>query len=61
MTREQMYDLIINKLGHEHKATIWFIQFSEEHPNADNDKLYRVLDALLELVRLANEIVEEEE
>ena len=56
MTREQMYDTIIQTLGHEHKATIWFIQFCEDNPNADEIKLERLLAATLDLVRLANNI-----
>jgi hypothetical protein len=56
MTREQMIDLIIETLGHEHNATIWFIQFCEDNPNADNNKLYELLAATLDLVRLANKV-----
>ena len=50
MNREQMYDKIIRELGHEHKATIWFISFAEEHPTAEDIKLENVLAALLDLV-----------
>lgn len=59
MSREQMYDLVIETLGHEHKATIWFIQFCEDNPNADEGKLYELLAATLDLVRLAGEVEEE--
>ena len=56
MTREQMIDLIIETLGHEHNATIWFIQFCEDNPNANNTKLEELLAATLDLVRLANKV-----
>ena len=58
MTREQMCDKIIQELGFEHKATIWFIQFCEDNPNADDVKLERLLAATLDLVRLARELEE---
>lgn len=58
MTREQMYDTIIQILGYEHRATIWFIQFCEDNPNADNMKLERLLAATLDLVRMAEELEE---
>lgn len=54
MTREQMYDLIISKLGHEDKATIWFISLAEEYPNADNKKLEKLLDSLFDLININN-------
>lgn len=56
MTKEQMIDLIITTLGHEHQATIWFVQFCEDNPKADNNKLYALLAATLDLVRLASEV-----
>ena len=59
MTREQLFDTIIQTLGHEHRATIWFVQFCEDNPSADNIKLERLLAATLDLVRLAGEVEEE--
>lgn len=56
MNREQMIDLIIETLGFEHSATVWFIQFCEDNPKADNVKLERLLAELLALVRMANEL-----
>ena len=58
MTREQLYDTIIQTLGHEHQATIWFIQFCEDNPNADGIKLEELLTATLDLVRMANKLEE---
>ena len=60
MTREQMFDMIIQKLGHEHKATIWFIGFAEAVPAEKAEQLYRVLMALIDLVEYALSISEEE-
>ena len=58
MTREQMYDKIIQELGFEHRATIWFIQFCEDNPNAEDVKLEELLTATLDLVRLAGKTEE---
>ena len=60
MTREQMFDMIIQKLGHEHKATIWFIGFAETVPAEKDEQLYRVLMALIDLVEYAMSLGEEE-
>lgn len=56
MTREQMIDVIIQRLGLEHKATIWFVQFCEDHPTASDMKLYKVFFELLRLVRMVERI-----
>lgn len=61
MNRKQMYDKIIKELGHEHKATIWFISFAEEHPTAEDIKLENVLTALLDLVHYATELQNREQ
>lgn len=61
MNRKEMYNKIIRELGHEHKATIWFMQFAEEHPTAEDVKLENVLNALLDLVRYAETLKAEEE
>ena len=58
MSKEKMYNVIVRKLGHEHKATIWFIEFAETVPDEKNDQLYNVLIALLDLVEYAEEIFE---
>lgn len=46
-----MMDKIIRVLGHEHSSTIWFIQFCEEHPEADNEKMNELLEAIIELTK----------
>ena len=56
--RKWAMETIINKLGHEHPMTIWFIKICEENPNADDEKFLDLLDVALDLVRLANEIEE---
>lgn len=56
MDREQMYNKIIKELGFEHKATIWFIGFAEEHPETEDAKLENVLVALLDLIHYANKV-----
>ena len=55
-----MFDMIIQKLGHEHKATIWFIGFAETVPAEKDEQLYRVLMALIDLVEYAMSLGEEE-
>ena len=61
MNREQMYDKIVRELGHEHKATIRFISFAEEHPTVEDIKLENVLAALLDLVHYATELQNREQ
>ncbi len=56
MNREQMCDYIIRRLGFEHKAVVWFFDLLEEYPNATDEKLQRVLEALLDLIELANNL-----
>jgi hypothetical protein len=58
MSKEKMYDVIVRKLGHEHKATIWFIEFAETIPDEKNEQLYNVLIALLDLVEYAEKVTE---
>lgn len=57
MTREQMEQEIIRKLGFEHPATIWFFELIEAY-NPSDEKLYGVYVALLELIAFANVIEE---
>ena len=56
--KEWAMGTIINKLGHEHPMTIWFIKVCEENPNADDEKIVDLLNATLDLVRLAGEVEE---
>ena len=60
MNRNEMYNKIIRELGHEHKATIWFMQFAEEHPTAEDEKLANMLAALFDLVYYATELANRE-
>ena len=52
-------DEIIKTLGFEHPMTIWFLQICEDNPNAEDDKIVDLLNAALDLVRLAREVEEE--
>ena len=49
---------IIKKLGFGHPMTIWFIEVCEENPNADDEKIVNLLNAALDLVRVAGEVAE---
>lgn len=49
MTKTEMCNAIIKRLGFEHKATIFFIQLCEDYPNADDYKMYEVFYALINL------------
>ena len=59
MGREWAMDEIIKELGFEHPMTIWFFNVCEENPNAEDDKIVDLLNAALDLVRLAGEVEEE--
>jgi hypothetical protein len=50
---EEMLGKAIAVMGYEHPATVWFIQFCEENPNADVNKLEKLLEALVDLVNCA--------
>lgn len=56
--REWAMETIIKELGHEHPMTIWFIKVCEENPNADGEKIVDLLNAALDLVRLAGGVEE---
>ena len=56
--REWAMEEIIKELGHEHPMTVWFIKVCEENPNADEEKIVDLLNAALDLVRLASEVEE---
>lgn len=56
--KEWAMNEIIKKLGFEHPMTIWFIGVCEENPNADDEKIVNLLNAALDLVRLAGEVEE---
>ena len=56
--KEWAMNEIIKKLGFEHPMTIWFIGVCEEHPNADDEKIVDLLNAALDLVRVASEVAE---
>ena len=51
---EQVQDKVVKALGHESKATVWFFEFCEEHPEADIEKLDRLADTLIDLVQYVN-------
>ena len=52
MTVNEMCELIARRLGLEHKATIFFCGFAEDHPNADPYKMYELMYSLIELCEL---------
>ena len=56
--RNQLMDKIINKLGFEHKATIWFCNLCEEVELTEekNKQLEELLNYLLVLIRFSNKI-----
>lgn len=58
MNREQMQMAMVKKFGHEHKVTIWFCQFCEEHANATDEQIKQVYDALVELVEYGQTLAE---
>ena len=59
MGRQWAMDEIVETLGFEHPMTIWFLQICEDSPNAEDDKIIGLLNAALDLVRLAREVEEE--
>ncbi len=58
MGREWAIDEIIKVLGLEHPMTVWFCKVCEDNPNADDDKIVDLLNAALDLVKLANTVIE---
>ena len=59
MGREWAMDEIVKVLGFEHPMTVWFFKVCEDNPNAEDDKIVDLLNAALDLVRLASEVEEE--
>ena len=59
MNREWAINEIIKVLGFEHPMTIWFLNVCEDNPNAEDYKIVDLLNAALDLVRLADEVGEE--
>ena len=56
--RNQLMDKIINKLGHENEATIWFCNLCEEIELTEekNNQLEELLNRLFDLIKLSNKI-----
>ena len=60
MNREWAMSEIIKELGFEHPMTVWFFKICEDNPNVEDDKIVDLLNAALDLVRLAEKVEEEE-
>ena len=54
MTLNELCEIIATRLGLEHKATIFFCEFAEEHPNADPYLMYELMYSLIELCELGD-------
>lgn len=59
MTRDWAIEEIIKALGFEHPMTIWFINTCEQYPNASDEKIADLLNAAIDLARMANGLEEE--
>ena len=60
MGREWALNEIIKELGLEHPMTVWFFKICEDNPKVEDDKIVDLLNAALDLVRLAEKVEEEE-
>ncbi len=49
MMLNELCKVIATRLGLEHKATIFFCELAEEHPNADSYLMYELMCSLIEL------------
>ena len=56
--REKMQNTVVQTLGFEHQGTIWFFDLCEQYEDnpQNNEKLFRIMEALLDLIQYANEL-----
>ena len=54
--RNQLMNTIINKLGHENEATLWFCNLCEEIELTEekNNQLEELLNRLFDLIKFSN-------
>ena len=56
MTMNEMRMQVVQELEYEHPMTEWFLQFCDEHPTADNEKMTELMNAVIQLGQLVNKI-----
>ena len=58
MVREWAIEEITKALGFEHPMVVWFAEVCEKYPNASDEKIADLVNATIDLARMANRLEE---